>query len=89
MPERFDKLLAELKVHEHGVLSPCQQRALRGAADKAVFDPSYVSSITGTGPVKEFEEAFAAATGGKYALALSSCTAALHTALMALGIGPG
>jgi perosamine synthetase len=36
-----------------------------------------------------FEKAFAEHTGRKYAVALPSCTAALHLALMALGVGPG
>ena len=36
-----------------------------------------------------FETDFQAYTGAKYALALNSCTAALHVALVALGIGPG
>ncbi len=41
-----------------------------------------------TGPkVGEFEEAFAHAVGAKYAVAVSSGTAALHTAMFALGIG--
>ena len=43
-----------------------------------------------TGPkVKRFEEEFAAAVGAPAALALSSCTAALHLALVSMGIGPG
>jgi dTDP-4-amino-4,6-dideoxygalactose transaminase len=43
-----------------------------------------------TGPkVKRFEEEFSAAVGAPAALALSSCTAALHLALVTLGIGPG
>jgi dTDP-4-amino-4,6-dideoxygalactose transaminase len=43
-----------------------------------------------TGPkVSRFEEEFAAFIGTPAALALSSCTAALHTALAAFGIGPG
>lgn len=43
-----------------------------------------------TGPaVAEFERAFAAATGGAEAVAVSSGTAALHAAMHALGIGPG
>ena len=43
-----------------------------------------------TGPkVKRFEQEFAAAVGAPAALALSSCTAALHVALATLGIGPG
>jgi perosamine synthetase len=37
----------------------------------------------------EFEQAFAAFTGRKHALSLPSCTAGLHLALLALGIGPG
>jgi perosamine synthetase len=37
----------------------------------------------------DFEQAFAAATGRRYAVALPSCTAGLHLALLALGIGPG
>jgi dTDP-4-amino-4,6-dideoxygalactose transaminase len=43
-----------------------------------------------TGPkVKLFEKAFAQAVQGPEALAVSSCTAALHLSLLALGIGPG
>jgi dTDP-4-amino-4,6-dideoxygalactose transaminase len=43
-----------------------------------------------TGPkVKRFEQEFAAFIGAPAALALNSCTAALHVALATLGIGPG
>jgi len=43
-----------------------------------------------TGPkVKRFEEEFAAFIGAPAALTLNSCTAALHVALVARGIGPG
>jgi dTDP-4-amino-4,6-dideoxygalactose transaminase len=43
-----------------------------------------------TGPkVKRFEQEFAEAVGAPAAVALSSCTAALHLALTSLGIGPG
>jgi len=43
-----------------------------------------------TGPkTKRFEEEFTKYLGSLDALALNSCTAALHTALIALGVGPG
>jgi hypothetical protein len=43
-----------------------------------------------TGPkVKRFEWEFAAFVGAPAALALNSCTSALHLALVTLGIGPG
>ncbi|MFQ5880862.1 MAG: DegT/DnrJ/EryC1/StrS family aminotransferase [Candidatus Methylomirabilales bacterium] len=43
-----------------------------------------------TGPrAQAFEERFAAYVGARRAVSLSSCTAALHLALRALGIGPG
>src|ERR1700704_239783 len=37
----------------------------------------------------EFEAAFAESIGSRYAVAVSSCTAALHLAYLAAGIGPG
>jgi len=44
----------------------------------------------GTGPkVKKFEEDFAAYKGAKHAIALNSCTAALHLSMYAGGIGQG
>jgi perosamine synthetase len=43
-----------------------------------------------TGPrTKEFERRFAQAVGARHAVAVNSCTAAMHLALEAIGIGPG
>lgn len=43
-----------------------------------------------TGPkTKEFERRFAAFRGVPYAVAMNSCTAALHVGLLAMGVGPG
>lgn len=43
-----------------------------------------------TGPkTRRFEEEFRAYIGARHAIAVNSCTAALHIALTALGIGPG
>ena len=39
--------------------------------------------------VAEFEKAFAAKMGAKYALGVNSCTSALISALVAVGVGPG
>lgn len=38
---------------------------------------------------RRFEEQFAARTGCSHALGVNSCTAALHLALLAAGVGPG
>ena len=43
-----------------------------------------------TGPrTTQFEKEFGAYVGAPYAIAVNSCTAALHVALAALGIGEG
>ena len=43
-----------------------------------------------TGPkTRQFEAAFAEAVGARYAVAVNSCTAAMHLALEAIGLGPG
>ncbi|MDP8264942.1 MAG: DegT/DnrJ/EryC1/StrS family aminotransferase [Candidatus Aceula lacicola] len=39
--------------------------------------------------VKEFEDVFASYVGSKHACAVSNCTAALHLALLAVGVKPG
>lgn len=65
---------------------------------KPQLDESEIESIATSfrngwltsGPnVKEFEREFAARCGVEHAIALNSCTAALHVALAALGVGPG
>jgi len=48
------------------------------------------SGWLGTGPkVARFEQAFQEYNGARYAVALNSCTAALHLSLLALGLEPG
>jgi dTDP-4-amino-4,6-dideoxygalactose transaminase len=65
---------------------------------RALIEEEEISAVTEvlrsgwltTGPrVKEFEAAFAAYTGAQHALAVNSCTAALHLALAAIGIREG
>jgi dTDP-4-amino-4,6-dideoxygalactose transaminase len=61
-----------------------------GEEEAAAAAEAVASGWIAQGPrVREFEEAFAAAVGAPHAVAVSSCTAALHLALVALGIGPG
>jgi len=55
-------------------------------AVNAVLDTIF---LTTGDRVALFEEQFAAYLGAKYCVGLTSCTAALHLALIALGIGPG
>ena len=56
-----------------------------GAARRAIL-----SGWVTQGPeVAAFEGEFAAAVGAPHAVAVSSCTAALHLALVAAGVGPG
>ena len=57
------------------------------AAVTAALESGWVSPL---GPeVDAFEQDLVAFTGAKYAVALSSGTAGLHLALLALGVGPG
>lgn len=61
-----------------------------GQEEAAAAAEAVASGWVAQGPrVAAFEEAFAAATGAGHAVAVSSCTTALHLALLGAGIGPG
>ncbi len=61
-----------------------------GAAEAAAAAAAVSSGWVAQGPrVAEFEESFAAAIGVRHAVALSSCTAGLHLALVVMEVGPG
>jgi len=61
-----------------------------GAQEAVAAAAAVLSGWVAQGPrVAEFEEAFAAMVGAGHGIALSSCTAALHLALIAAGIEAG
>jgi perosamine synthetase len=61
-----------------------------GEEEAAAAAEAIASGWIAQGPrVAEFESAFAESIGAGHAVALSSCTTALHLALIAAGIGPG
>jgi dTDP-4-amino-4,6-dideoxygalactose transaminase len=61
-----------------------------GDAEIAEVADTLRSGWIGTGPkVARFESDFAGYTGSPHAVAVSSCTAALHLAMLASGVGPG
>lgn len=65
-------------------------RAYLDEAEKAEVMHSLDSGWLTTGPkTKQFEADFAAYTGQAHAVALNSCTAALHISMVAAGIGDG
>jgi perosamine synthetase len=72
-----------------GKLLPYGHQWLDEADLAAVMEVLWSDWLT-TGPkVDEFEHAFAKSVGAREAVAVSSGTAALHTAMYALGVGPG
>jgi dTDP-4-amino-4,6-dideoxygalactose transaminase len=60
-----------------------------GAEEAAAAAEAVSSGWVAQGPrVAEFEQAFASTIGAGHAVAVSSCTAALHLALVVAGVGP-
>ena len=68
---------------------PFHQPSIDADDERAVLEALRSGWIT-TGPrTKSFERALAAYTGAAHCVAVNSCTAALHLALEAVGVGPG
>src|SRR5580704_9978696 len=65
-------------------------RPTLGEEEAAAAREAILSGWVTQGPrVEAFEEEFARYVGAPYACAVSSCTAALHLALLAVGVRPG
>ncbi|WP_436787029.1 DegT/DnrJ/EryC1/StrS family aminotransferase [Yinghuangia sp. YIM S10712] len=69
---------------------PLGRPSLGDAELAAVAEVFRSGWVAGAGPAcRAFEEEFAAACGAGHAVAVANCTAALHLALLAYGVGPG
>ncbi|MHB8811620.1 MAG: DegT/DnrJ/EryC1/StrS family aminotransferase, partial [Desulfobulbaceae bacterium] len=65
-------------------------KPLLGEEEAAAARDAILSGWVAQGPrVKQFEESFAAYVGAAHACAVSSCTTALHLALLGVGVRPG
>jgi dTDP-4-amino-4,6-dideoxygalactose transaminase len=63
---------------------------LIGPEEKAAVLDCLETGWIGTGPkVHQFESEFGAYLGARHAVAVHSCTAALHLSMLAAGVGPG
>jgi len=61
-----------------------------GAGEKRAALEVLNGTVLVHGPhIRKFEDAFASYTGAPYAVAVSSCTAAMHLFYMSIGVGPG
>jgi len=79
----------ERKINKKGITIPFSRPQLDDEDIEEVVKTLRSDWITCGPKVREFEEKFAEYIGCKYAIALSSCTAALHLALILSGIGKG
>ncbi|HEV8401672.1 MAG TPA: DegT/DnrJ/EryC1/StrS aminotransferase family protein [Candidatus Limnocylindrales bacterium] len=84
-----ERLTARLPGPRRAAFLPFGQPDIRDEDIAEVVDTLH-SGWLGTGPkTKRFEAAFAEYVGAAHAVGLNSCTAALHLALLGLGVGPG
>jgi dTDP-4-amino-4,6-dideoxygalactose transaminase len=68
---------------------PVAKPALGAEEAKAAHDAVLSGWVTQGPRVREFEDSFARYVGAAHAVAVSSCTTALHLAFVVAGIGPG
>lgn len=69
---------------------PVNRPVVSAEAKANVYNALETNWLSSSGPfVGQFEERFAAWLGVRHAVAVSSGTAALHVAMLALGVGPG
>ncbi len=68
---------------------PFHRPRLSEAEEKEILHTLRSGWLTTGAKTRRFEEDFAAYVGAKHAVALNSCTAALHLALVVHGVGPG
>lgn len=68
---------------------PITKLCLKRSEEEAVVKVIRSGWITQGPQVNQFEEIVAKHVGAKYAVATSSCTTALHLALLVSGVGPG
>ncbi|MDI6755025.1 MAG: DegT/DnrJ/EryC1/StrS family aminotransferase [Thermodesulfobacteriota bacterium] len=85
----MDNLGGKTDLRKPGCFTRAQIDRLKEVVLKSGEDPSLVSDLEGCGPIARLEEAFARVAGTRFALALSSGTAAIHSALLAAGVGYG
>jgi perosamine synthetase len=79
----------ELNRENPGCLSARQIEVVSRWLQDACHDPAVLCDLEGCGPVQRLEQAFARLCQRRFALALSSGTAAIHAALLGCGVGPG
>ncbi|MHB9054311.1 MAG: DegT/DnrJ/EryC1/StrS family aminotransferase [Thermoleophilia bacterium] len=68
---------------------PFHRPSLGAAEERAVIEVLRSGWLARGRKTAEFEEMFADFVGARHAIALNSCTAGLHLALLCAGIGPG
>ena len=80
----------ETNIFERNKISVPAFKPWISSEDKKSIMNTLKKTMLTLGPnIETFEENFAKFTGSKYAIAVSSCTAALHISALALGIGKG
>lgn len=84
MPQRSDPQSTEQAAH-----LPFHRPSLSGEEEAEVLDTLRSRWLTTGTKTRRFEEEFAAYVGARHAVALNSCTATLHLALVDHGVGPG
>jgi dTDP-4-amino-4,6-dideoxygalactose transaminase len=86
-----EEIFKRIKIVEGNVIK--QVPFFKPLVDESEFEQVRSTLDSGwltTGPkTKKFEAEMAAYTGARHALAVNSCTAGLHLALAAAGVGPG